>query len=291
MQRKIHTTATSASRKSWLVVTRLRLVKFVSRHPKYPNRALLQLRNCSLKHDELRIGVSHSLPQCSSKQISNDARCDRRVPHLYLPPFGRSKWRIRLGSTLIPPTSHCRLWCARAIELTLEYTPTVHHLLAYANATCSFSCYNSHQFTMGLKASSLFSLLTFLFVSVAAEYGPYYNDGAYDAGMYGTYPINTYMSTDVASPRLNILKSSEECRNDLYWVFSPRGRAVSEPSAMILDWEGNLVWTKSGYDQIYNLQVQEYAGEKFLTFWAGTDAVFGHGAGVYYMVRLNWHHD
>jgi hypothetical protein len=46
-----------------------------------------------------------------------------------------------------------------------------------------------------------------------------------------------------------------------------------------------LVWT-SGWDkkQIYNLMAQEYKGHKYITFWAGNDAVGGHGAGSYYMV-------
>lgn len=141
---------------------------------------------------------------------------------------------------------------------------------------------------MGLKVLSLVSLLTFLYTPILAvvEGGALYRDDAFDAGSYGPYPIHTYMSTDVVSPRLNILSSSPECRNDLYWVLSPRGRSVSEPGAMILDSGGNLIWAKSGYDQVYNLQVQEYMGENYLTFWAGTDAVQGHGAGSYYMVSI-----
>lgn len=142
---------------------------------------------------------------------------------------------------------------------------------------------------MGLKVLFLYSLLVSLLpVLAATEVGALHGDDAFDAGSYGPYPIHTYMSTDVVSPLLNILKSSSLCRNDLYWVFSPRGSSVSEPGAMILDSAGNLIWTKGGYDQVYNLQVQEYMGEKYLTFWAGTDAVQGHGAGTYYMVSTCW---
>lgn len=58
---------------------------------------------------------------------------------------------------------------------------------------------------------------------------------------------------------------------------------------MILDGDGNLVWTdhfsnKFG-GQAYDLRVQNYRGEEYLTFWLGDDRVRGHGAGHYYMVR------
>ncbi|KAJ8064325.1 hypothetical protein OCU04_006670 [Sclerotinia nivalis] len=142
---------------------------------------------------------------------------------------------------------------------------------------------------MGLEILSLFSLLTLLLpILTVAEIGPFYGDDAFDAGSYGSYPIHTYMSTDVVSPRLNMLRSSTLCRNYLYWVLSPRGRSISDPGPMILDSAGNLIWTKGGYDQVYNLQVQDFLGEKYLTFWAGTDAVQGHGAGSYYMLDKNY---
>lgn len=49
---------------------------------------------------------------------------------------------------------------------------------------------------------------------------------------------------------------------------------------------GDFVWTTDhSYGQVYNFQVQMYLGEPYLTFWAGDDAVDGHGSGSYYMVR------
>ena len=59
---------------------------------------------------------------------------------------------------------------------------------------------------------------------------------------------------------------------------------------MILDGRGELVW--AGYfenkfgPQAYNMMVQNYKGEDFLTFWVGTDSVRGHGTGFYYMVCI-----
>ncbi|KAK0658543.1 hypothetical protein DIS24_g4664 [Lasiodiplodia hormozganensis] len=54
---------------------------------------------------------------------------------------------------------------------------------------------------------------------------------------------------------------------------------------MILDQAGNLVWTLDGrpYGETYNLNVQEWNGEQYLTFWGGDDTVGGHGQGYYYM--------
>ncbi len=66
-------------------------------------------------------------------------------------------------------------------------------------------------------------------------------------------------------------------------LLTPRG-AVAPAQATILDRSGHLIWSIGGYDQIYNLMVQEYNSQKYLTFWAGNDAVGGHGAGFYYMV-------
>jgi hypothetical protein len=130
----------------------------------------------------------------------------------------------------------------------------------------------------------LFTLFCFVAFVVADE-DVFHNDPEYDATAYGFYPVQKYKTTDVVSPRINVLQSSSKC-SDLYTMLTPRGGMVSEASASILDNKGHLIWTVGGYNQIYNLLVQEYNGEQYLTFWAGNDAVGGHGAGFYYMVGL-----
>lgn len=113
----------------------------------------------------------------------------------------------------------------------------------------------------------------------------YTQDAAYDAGSYGHTPTRTYISTDITSPQLNILKHDPACEDGLYTFFTPRGNSgYANPGAAILDDKGELVWYVGGYDQIYNLMAQEWNGKQYLTFWAGNDAVGGHGAGFYYMV-------
>jgi hypothetical protein len=63
-------------------------------------------------------------------------------------------------------------------------------------------------------------------------------------------------------------------------------------------YSGDFIWaSQHHYGQVYNFQVQQYKGEPYLTFWAGNDAVDGHGAGHYYMVCVlpkysaMWHAD
>lgn len=133
------------------------------------------------------------------------------------------------------------------------------------------------------------SLLIFLSLvvlrDVVAEEEVFVSDQSYDIGAYGAYPVQMYLSTDLVAPRLNIHASSPECYDDgRYTFFTPRGGATASPQATILDHNGHLIWTIGGYQQIYNLMVQEYNGKNYLTFWAGNDAVGGHGAGHYYMV-------
>ena len=61
---------------------------------------------------------------------------------------------------------------------------------------------------------------------------------------------------------------------------------------MILDAAGSLIWSKH-FDndfggQAYDLKVQKYHGEQYLTFWLGDDTVRGHGWGHYYMLNSSY---
>ncbi|KAF4619067.1 hypothetical protein G7Y89_g14780 [Cudoniella acicularis] len=139
-----------------------------------------------------------------------------------------------------------------------------------------------------MTLSTLLCLAIFLFPQIQADEVFFVNDVEYDSGFYGNYPIQRYKSTQVTSPRVNILQSSPECSNDLLTMITQRGWSVAEPSATILDHDGHLVWTVGGYNQVYNLMVQEYQGDQYLTFWAGDDTVGGHGAGYYYMLDTSY---
>ncbi|KAM0719605.1 hypothetical protein Q7P37_003735 [Cladosporium fusiforme] len=122
-----------------------------------------------------------------------------------------------------------------------------------------------------------------------AVFTPQY-DVSLDKGRYGSYPTKKFYSSESEVPKLNFLKWSPECatRNDFYFI-TPKGWKVDKPGPMILDHTGELVWAQR-FDnefggQAYDLMVQEYLGEKFLTFWLGDDRIRGHGAGQFHMIN------
>ncbi|KAI4715950.1 hypothetical protein E4T48_07864 [Aureobasidium sp. EXF-10727] len=57
---------------------------------------------------------------------------------------------------------------------------------------------------------------------------------------------------------------------------------------MIVDSYGELIWAKSTEGQAYDLKVQEYRGQQYLTYWQGDDRVRGHGAGDFYMLNTGY---
>jgi hypothetical protein len=134
-----------------------------------------------------------------------------------------------------------------------------------------------------MRISNILLFFALAITHVSADESVYVNDVDYDNGILGMYPVQVYKTVGFLSPRINVLRSDPECSDELYTIFAPRG-GFPTPSAMILDSGGHLIWTISGYGQIYNLMVQEYLGEDYLTFWGGDDTVGGHGAGLYYMV-------
>lgn len=121
-----------------------------------------------------------------------------------------------------------------------------------------------------------------------ADLAPFRNNVDYDESRYGKYPVQEFKSTNAQAPRVNLRKEDHRCQNDLYTFFTPRGYVddARKSQASIFDSNGYLIWTTGWpHSQIYDLMVQEYRGEDYLTFWAGNDAVGGHGAGHYFMVR------
>ncbi|KAJ6445423.1 arylsulfotransferase protein [Purpureocillium lavendulum] len=145
--------------------------------------------------------------------------------------------------------------------------------------SCIFSC----------AAITIFQSWTALLLhaTLASAEQPVFTDSDdFDNATFGKYPVQTFKSTGIVAPRPNFLLQDSRCEGDLYTFLTPRGYvdAARNPQMTILDQRGHLVWTsKWEGKQIYNLMVQRYRGHNYLTFWAGNDAVGGHGAGTFYM--------
>ncbi len=124
--------------------------------------------------------------------------------------------------------------------------------------------------------------------AIWADQKAFVSNKAFDKGKYGDFVAEEYRSVPlISAPRPNVYEwVPGACNGDdgLMVMVTLRGWAVPRPGPSILDGQGRLIWTDPNYVQPYNLQVQTYRGEQFLTFWAGEDGVKGHGAGLYYMV-------
>lgn len=114
-------------------------------------------------------------------------------------------------------------------------------------------------------------------------------DEALDNGTFGYFALDNYVTApDIPSPKTNWLQWSPECNDGRFYLITPRGWGIERPGPMILDWKGDLIWTQHFANefggQAYDLMVQRYQGQDYLTFWTGDDRVRGHGAGSYVMV-------
>ncbi|POR37738.1 Uncharacterized protein TPAR_02080 [Tolypocladium paradoxum] len=135
--------------------------------------------------------------------------------------------------------------------------------------------------------ATLHVVVLLLALQARAELPVFVASEAYDSGDFGRYPVQTFKSSPAIAPRPNLVRQDAACARNLKTFLTPRGYAepASRAQATILDDDGRLVWTSGWEDkQIYNLMVQTYRGQNYLTFWAGNDAVGGHGAGAYYML-------
>ncbi|KAF2661778.1 hypothetical protein K491DRAFT_744930 [Lophiostoma macrostomum CBS 122681] len=136
-------------------------------------------------------------------------------------------------------------------------------------------------------------LLSLLLQNVRPALGdlcPYDNEQKFEKGEYGSYPQQRFRTSRLVAPVVNKLSTHPSCDDGSYTMINPRGNSVPEEGSgpMMLDANGNMVWALTGYQQTYNLQVQEYRGKQYLTFWSGNDAVGGHGNGEYIMLDQSY---
>jgi hypothetical protein len=137
-----------------------------------------------------------------------------------------------------------------------------------------------------MRFFSLISLTSLSWLATcSADQQAFVNDARYNDGDYGHYPHQTFFSrAGIEAPRPNFMKPFTNCDDGSYLFVSLRGN-YAESKPYILDPAGNLIWTFDHYvGEVYNLQVQEYKGKPYITYWAGDDSIGGHGAGKYHML-------
>jgi hypothetical protein len=92
---------------------------------------------------------------------------------------------------------------------------------------------------------------------------------AYDLGFHGLYPTQRYQSVDLEAPKPQYTKWSPECDYGNLFL-TPRGPYVMGQARgpIIMDARGGLIWHgHDDFEQVLGLDVQQYKGEDFLTFW------------------------
>lgn len=138
---------------------------------------------------------------------------------------------------------------------------------------------------MNLRSFLIQSLLLFRCTN-GDDIGHKYNGGDEQAWEldFGSYPYKSFRSVDLVSPAIRKAVDSPQCYDDNHVFLSPRGYRIKNPGVVILDNQGELVWEHYVQGQPYNFAVQEYQGDKVLTFWVGNDLVEGHGEGDFYVV-------
>ncbi|CAK1361250.1 hypothetical protein CB0940_03356 [Cercospora beticola] len=130
------------------------------------------------------------------------------------------------------------------------------------------------------------TFLTTILTPCLADQVAFHADSQYNDGKYGSYVTQIFKSHPqvTAVPIVNFMKPFTSCDDGSYLFLAPRGDAA-DATPMILDVTGSPIWASTQkYGEVYNLQVQKYKNEAFLTFWGGNDAVGGHGIGTYFML-------
>ena len=109
----------------------------------------------------------------------------------------------------------------------------------------------------------------------------------YDLAVYGAYPEQEYVSFDLPSSQPNWVAWDDQCDTGNVFV-TLGGPSIAHPGPSILDAHGGLVWTSEDFgSSVLNMRLQNYKGEKYLTFWAGQKAAT-MGQGEYYMLDSSY---
>lgn len=158
--------------------------------------------------------------------------------------------------------------------------------LGFAIASVHYASGDNSPVHLQMRLVPLIALLALVAIPCQADQAPFYADSKYNDAEYGFYVTQTFKSSPQVTgvPVVNFMEPFTRCDDGSYLLITPRGK-MAESTPMILDVNGSLVWAATKkYGQVYNLQVQSYKGQEYLTFWAGDDTVGGHGVGTHYML-------
>ncbi len=113
---------------------------------------------------------------------------------------------------------------------------------------------------------------------------------AYDLGFHGMYPRQRFRSVDFEAPAPKITQWDSRCDSGSLFL-TPRGPLVTGAARgpIIMDPRGKLIWMGSHqFEQAMNLNVQQYKGQDYLTFWTKVkkNKQKKHSKKSYVMVRL-----
>lgn len=109
---------------------------------------------------------------------------------------------------------------------------------------------------------------------------------AYERGELGAHPQVRFRSTEMTAPLVHVEHDHPNCDRSEYVALSYGTETDAGNKAMLLDSNGDLVWSHSERGNIHNVQVQQYKGRDYITFWVGDDDFFGHGHGYFKMVSF-----
>lgn len=132
-----------------------------------------------------------------------------------------------------------------------------------------------------LGSITLLLLLRYLCLPILAYIYPELN--IFDTGIYGAYPEQYYISSDLRSPLAKVVQWDSTCDDGSLVLLTLDGNSVSNPGSMIVDMRGNLIWKSDEYGMTMNAKIQTYQNQDYITFWSG-DKLQESGLGMYYML-------
>lgn len=140
-------------------------------------------------------------------------------------------------------------------------------------------CYTSVFALVGLIVhQAILPLLGYLFPSLTPAF--------FELAVYGIVPTSDFHTFTIPTPAPNDVAWDESCGAG-HILIAPYGSSLPDGGPLILEPNGNLVWTPTHGGNVINLNVQTYHAEAYLTYWAGKK-VGGSGHGKYYMLNSSY---